>query len=265
MAELRQQARQEGVTLPDTPGLAPTVSRWIGNHRQPNEFYRVLLSRAMGRPRAELFSDEPELILLASGPSSGIVSAVPEHFGLERSGRPRHLSEASVISLEEITAAYRRLYHTEAALDLIGDVVQHTQTTRGFWLRTKDPVLRQRLAATTSEIAMLAGRMSFFDLGRTSAADPFYGIALEAAQAAHDRALEAVALGNRSFILRNSGNTSQALTLLQRAKYLAVDVPTIRSWGNGIGGDDTRLGASARREPGGDGAGRKRHGGCPSG
>jgi hypothetical protein len=112
---------------------------------------------------------------------------------------------------------------------------------------------------------MLAGRMSFFDLGRTSAADPFYGIALEAAQAAHDRALEAVALGNRSFILRNSGNTSQALTLLQRAKYLAVDVPTIRSWGNGIGGDDTRLGASARREPGGDGAGRKRHGGCPSG
>jgi hypothetical protein len=85
MAELRQQARQEGVTLPDTPGLAPTVSRWIGNHRQPNEFYRVLLSRAMGRPRAELFSDEPELILLASGPSSGIVSAVPDHFGLERS------------------------------------------------------------------------------------------------------------------------------------------------------------------------------------
>ena len=234
MAELRQQARQEGVTLPDTPSLAPTVSRWIGNHRQPNEFYRVLLSRAMGRPRAELFSDEPELILLASGPRSGIVSAVPDQFGLERSSRPRHLSEATVNSLEEITAAYRRLYHTEAALDLIGDVVQHTQTTRGFWLRTKDPVLRQRLAATTSEIAMLAGRMSFFDLGRTSAADPFYGIALEAAQAAHDRALEAVALGNRSFILRNSGNTSQALTLLHRAKYLAVDVPTIRSWATAL-------------------------------
>jgi hypothetical protein len=65
MAELRREARQEGVTLPDTAGLAPTVSRWVNNHRQPNEFYRVLLSRAIARPRWELFGDEAALILLA--------------------------------------------------------------------------------------------------------------------------------------------------------------------------------------------------------
>ena len=51
MAELRREARQEAVTLLDMLGLAPTVSRWINNHRQPNEFYRVLLSRAIDRPR----------------------------------------------------------------------------------------------------------------------------------------------------------------------------------------------------------------------
>ena len=33
------------------------------NHRQPNEFYRVLLSRAIDRPRWELFGDEAALIL----------------------------------------------------------------------------------------------------------------------------------------------------------------------------------------------------------
>jgi hypothetical protein len=35
MAELRQQARQEGVTLPTTPSLAASISRWVNNHRQP--------------------------------------------------------------------------------------------------------------------------------------------------------------------------------------------------------------------------------------
>jgi hypothetical protein len=68
MTELRRVARQEGVTLPDTPGLAPTVSRWINNHRQPNEFYRVLLSRAIGKPRAELFGDEAAAFTV-QGPS----------------------------------------------------------------------------------------------------------------------------------------------------------------------------------------------------
>jgi tetratricopeptide (TPR) repeat protein len=233
-AALRREAARQGVTLPTTQSLAATISRWVNNHQQPSDFYRALLSGATGRPRAALFSDEPELILLASGPISGIVSAVPDHFGFDRASRPRQIGEATVRNLEEITAAYRRLYHTEAALDLIGDVVQHTHTARGFWLRTKDPVLRQRLAATTSEIAMLAGRMSFFDLGRTSAADPYYGIALEAARAAHDPALEAVALGNRSFLLRNNGNTNQALTLLHRAEDLATDAPTIRSWATAL-------------------------------
>jgi tetratricopeptide (TPR) repeat protein len=235
VAALRREAARQRVTLPTTQSLVTLISRWVNNHQQPNEYYRGLLSGATARPRAKLFGDETALILPATAfPSATTViqvaSAIPDSFGSERSSRPRHIGEGTIRNLEEITAAYRRMYHTEAAPDLIGDVVQHTHTTRGFWLRTEDPVLRRRLAATTSEIAMLAGRMSFFDLGRPSAAGPYYGIALEAAQAADDKALEAVALGNRSFIPRNNGNTSEALTLLHRAKDLAADMPTIRSW-----------------------------------
>jgi hypothetical protein len=159
------------VTLPKTESLVTLISRWVNHHQQPDEFYQGLLSRALGRPRTELFGDETALVLPAnSSPSATtviqVVSAIPDSFGSERSSRPRHIGEATVHNLEEITAAFRRMYHTEAAPDLIGDVVQHTHTTRGFWLRTEDPVLRQRLAITTSEIAMLAGRMSFFEVLR---------------------------------------------------------------------------------------------------
>jgi len=62
------------VALPDTPSLAATISRWVNNHRQPNEFYRVLLSRAIDRPRWELFGDEAALILRVAEASSGVAS-----------------------------------------------------------------------------------------------------------------------------------------------------------------------------------------------
>lgn len=172
--------------------------------------------------------------VLGAATAIQVASAVPDSFNAERSGRPHHISEATVCNLEQVTAAYRRMYHTEAAQDLIDNVVQHAHTTRGFWLRTENPVLRRRLAATTSETAILAGRMSYFDLGRASAAGPYYSRALEAARAAQDKALEAVVLGNKSFIPRDLGDTSEALGLLHRARELATDIPTIRSWATAL-------------------------------
>jgi hypothetical protein len=58
---------------------------------------------------------------------------------------------------------------------------------------------------------MLAGRMSFFDLGRPSQAEPYYQDALEAAQEAQDRPLQAVVLGNKSFLPRSRGDFAAAL------------------------------------------------------
>jgi tetratricopeptide (TPR) repeat protein len=56
IAELR---RHTSVALPKTESMVALVSRWVNNHQQPDDFYRDLLSRATGRPRTELFSDEP--------------------------------------------------------------------------------------------------------------------------------------------------------------------------------------------------------------
>jgi len=56
IAELRRHA---SVALPKTESMVTLVSRWVNNHQQPDDFYRDLLSKATGRARAELFSDEP--------------------------------------------------------------------------------------------------------------------------------------------------------------------------------------------------------------
>ena len=62
IAELRRQAAIDGVVLPKTESLIRLISRWVNNHQQPDDFYRDLLSRATGRHRFELFSDEAALI-----------------------------------------------------------------------------------------------------------------------------------------------------------------------------------------------------------
>ena len=61
-AELRRHVA--GSQLPKTESLVRLISRWVNNHQQPDDFYRDLLAKALGRSRADLFHDEgtqPEL------------------------------------------------------------------------------------------------------------------------------------------------------------------------------------------------------------
>jgi hypothetical protein len=76
IAELRRQAAVDGIVLPKTESLIPIISRWVNNHQQPDDFYRELLSRATGRQRFELFSDEAAVALLAARTNSGIAPIV---------------------------------------------------------------------------------------------------------------------------------------------------------------------------------------------
>jgi tetratricopeptide (TPR) repeat protein len=69
IAELRRHA---SVALPKTESMVTLISRWVNNHQQPDDFYRDLLSRATGRARVELFSDEP--VALTALPSGLVVA-----------------------------------------------------------------------------------------------------------------------------------------------------------------------------------------------
>jgi tetratricopeptide (TPR) repeat protein len=210
-------------------GVNPTmVYNWEKGRHRPRPPYPRLLCLLYECSADELGLYQPAGIseLHRAGglvvPSRGFTGRRPE--------RPVRISEATVHNLESVTAAYRRMYHTVAAHDLIDDVAQHAQTTAGFWRRTTDPELRRSLAAAASEIAMLAGRMSFFDLGQPSQAEPYYQDALEAAQEAQDRLRQAVVLGSKSFLPRSRGDFATALRLLAQAKRLVPDDPVVRSW-----------------------------------
>ena len=76
IAELRRQAAIDGIVLPKTESLIPLISRWVNNHQQPDDFYRELLSRATGRQRFELFSDEAAVVLQVANDDSGIARSV---------------------------------------------------------------------------------------------------------------------------------------------------------------------------------------------
>jgi len=169
-------------------GVSPTmVYNWEKGRHRPRPPYPRLLCLLYEGSADELGLYQPvgtSELHRAGGlavPSRGMAGRRPE--------RLVRISEATVHNLESVTAAYRRMYHTVAAHDLIDDVAQHAQTTAGFWRRTADPELRRSLAAAASEITMLAGRMSFFDLGRPSQAEPYYQDALEAAQDARGPAV----------------------------------------------------------------------------
>jgi hypothetical protein len=61
----------------------------VNNHQQPDDFYRDLLSRATGRPRFELFSDEAATVLSAAGTSAGIAASVAVGSDEDMDRRPR--------------------------------------------------------------------------------------------------------------------------------------------------------------------------------
>ena len=76
IAELRREAAVDGIVLPKIESLIQLISRWANNHQQPDDFYRDLLSRATGRPRYQLFSDEAATVLRLAGAGPGIAASI---------------------------------------------------------------------------------------------------------------------------------------------------------------------------------------------
>jgi hypothetical protein len=53
IAELRRQAAVDGIVLPKTESLIPLISRWVNNHQQPDNFYRLHLRSELDRLTAD--------------------------------------------------------------------------------------------------------------------------------------------------------------------------------------------------------------------
>jgi hypothetical protein len=83
IAELRREAARQGIVLPKTESLVALISRWMNNHQQPADFYRDLLSRTIGRPRAALFGDDSP-VSLATGAHLELVQPTAVGVGASR-------------------------------------------------------------------------------------------------------------------------------------------------------------------------------------
>jgi transcriptional regulator with XRE-family HTH domain len=134
---------------------------------------------------------------------------------------------------ETESATLRALYHRAP------NPVALLELTRGILERITDqlrsgvpPSDLTRLQAVRAEIAVLGGRLAFFDLGDPLAARAYYTVAQEAAIQAGDDALVAAALGHLAFAPAREGDTSAALAYLGEAVAHArrSGLPALCSW-----------------------------------
>ena len=92
------------------------VSRWVNNHQQPSDFYRDLLARTLGRPRAELFSDEAARLELA---------AEAEPWLLARALEASSVGQAALEALEQAVWGVRPLLPEHGPDRLARPVLEH--------------------------------------------------------------------------------------------------------------------------------------------
>lgn len=142
------------------------------------------------------------------------------------------LSTDSVAALETLALKYQQLYLVADSSDLLVPVAAHLRTASGLLSQSGSALLRKRLMANYGAVALLAGRLSFFDLGDASAARGYLSAALDAARETGDRILAAAALGHASFVPASERNYSAASDYLRGANAAAAvaEAPIVRSW-----------------------------------
>src|SRR5512135_747902 len=131
------------------------------------------------------------------------------------------LSPSTIEALDELTVSYQRLYHSAAPADLLTPVRAHLQTTTELLRTSPARELRMRLLRNRSQVATLAGRLSFFDLQDALGARSYYNIALEAAREAGDDRLASNSLGHISFVPASEGSFAAAGDYLHGARQHA--------------------------------------------
>ncbi|ARP74225.1 hypothetical protein LK07_17990 [Streptomyces pluripotens] len=155
---------------------------------------------------------------LAVAAPAGITGALPR---LPQTGA----DQAEVLRVA--TSAYRRLDATVPARQLSDAVQGHMRLVRTVASQAPDQVARAELAAVGSEVASLAGWLSW-DMADAGSARTWYGAAIKAARRSQDRLLIAYQQGSLAQFEVEAGNVSQGLGLIRGARrQLGTEFPAI--------------------------------------
>ncbi len=120
-------------------------------------------------------------------------------------------------SLANLADGYQRLYHVTAPALLITPVVAHLEVTRELLREANSLCLRRALLRNQAQVALLAGRISFFDLNDAIAARGYYALAIESSVESSAHHLTSAALGHTAFISASEGRMTTALQYLDQA------------------------------------------------
>jgi transcriptional regulator with XRE-family HTH domain len=188
---------------------------------------------------AEMWKDDlvkrrSMLQLMGALPMAGIDGVADAM--LSRSETAVAATPETVSRLTELAGDYQRLYHGAEPTQLITPVRAFLRTTQRLLSAPVDPELRLQLLEAYGQVALLAGRVSFFDLHDASGARGYFAVVMDAARELRDRVLAAAALGHTSFIPVGERNFDAARDYVRRTRQYAerAEAPMVASWASAV-------------------------------
>ncbi len=142
---------------------------------------------------------------------------------------PLRLEPTTLNVLESLALRYQQMYHSTPPAELMIPVTAHLEVADELAKGVRGSE-QGRLLRNLSQVALLAGRLSFFDLHDSMAARGYYGIAMDSSREASDPQLSAATLGHMSFIPAANGGFSAAIDLLEGAGKHAAKTTVLPSW-----------------------------------
>jgi transcriptional regulator with XRE-family HTH domain/tetratricopeptide (TPR) repeat protein len=166
----------------------------------------------------KLFGSASAVALLELLPSDPAVAA-----------QPLDLKPPTLNTLESLALRYQAMYHSTPPAELLIPVTAHLEIVDDL-AKGGSGETQRRLLRNHSQVALLAGRLSFFDLRDPMGARAYYGMALDAAREAGDPYLSAATLGHMSFVPAAGGAFTAAIDLLDGAGKYASKLTVLPSW-----------------------------------
>ena len=143
--------------------------------------------------------------------------------------QPLELEATTVNMLESLALRYQDLYHSTPPAELMIPVTAHLDLVHEL-ASSAAASTRARLLRNHSQVSLLAGRLSFFDLHDGMAARAYLSMALDSAREADDPHLSAATLGHMSFVPADTGGFTAAVDLLEAAGKHAAPTSVLPSW-----------------------------------
>ena len=253
VGELQRLAKAEGQNVGVNVQM---LSNWESGRRQPGTLYRWLFAKLFNLPLAALgLSSGPTFVVVTHAPDmlgewatdegdedmnrravfrhaaaiagAAVVSPALKGVGVEPALRAVAGDSAARIDpdvvrgIEALTDRYRSLYYSVDPGGLFGPVRDHFRLSERLLAQVPSGSERDRLCISTATMALLAGRILFFDCSAPNQARSYYDLALEAAQEGGSDLLAAAALGHMSFISASGAKPRAAMELLAAANRLA--------------------------------------------